>query len=316
LRRILRGEISLVYRGPGGAVAYVPQPIAYSAEASFINGLVTRLMLGRVKTAVGINSQVPSPGSATWATDPLIYESSSTWGYGDYDKSLRETLAAHPLQADAIISGWIFAEQIEKTKPDVQDAVLNLLAHRFTTKQLGEAVGYTLSYLQGYKETRATAAVTDSNIILSDLKTVLLNQSGSIQDKSSTFDPRTINDKFFSAVAVGQFDYHSSGSENAIADFLIGYNEGGIRSAEVVFADVYLLGYGKGYSDGFINGYATGFAEGERQAAAHKNFFEQLNVFVGQVAHVTDNVRAISGNVATISSNVAKVVAVVSAIFG
>ena len=47
-------------------------------------------------------------------------------------------------------------------------------------------------------------------------------------------------------------------------DFLLGFNQGSVRAAEVVYADTFLLAYGVGYSDGFRDGYSKGYAEGYR----------------------------------------------------
>jgi hypothetical protein len=173
-------------------------------------------------------------------------------------------------------------------------------------------VGYTLSYLSGYEraaqQPHAAGTPTDQ-MILTALALTSLEQA---QDVSTHADTPTIagfiNQRFYEQT-VDQFYSITTtvpvpAGENLsnIRDFLIGYNQGGIEAADVVYGEVFSLGYGIGYSDGFADGYAKGYAEGYRIGysagwsagwnAAPKGFwvgfggfFDGVTKFIGEAAH-------------------------------
>jgi hypothetical protein len=249
----------------------------------------------------------------------------AVWNNPKYAGAIADCSAKNPISADAMLFGWHFGDKVDAKGRAAREAVYRLLSHRLNVRTLGEAVGYTLNYLQGYEESTAAAQPDIKNSdILAQLQQTLVDQAGAIAGTNTEF--RDANDKFFSAIAAAlraSADSSTKAKAKAAArgkdnlrELLVGFNQGSLRSAEVVYADVFLLAYGRGYSDGFSNGYSAGYAEGYKSGKASRGgFWGEVNHFLDDVNDITKNVRGIADDVTKVADDVAKVVEVLGGLF-
>ena len=300
--------------------ADVPEPVFQTVVGSFINGFVTRLLLGdlqdaMLKVAPG-KGQVPNLPSV-----PTTFPQRSTSSEGfeanvwpanvGFDDVVATVLTANPVQGDATMCGWYAAQELWKSETEYRDAAKALLKMRLDTRRVGQIVGYTLNYLSGYAanqtEKKAAADPTGVPAILSHLGTISRADASAMA--TGTQSPyQQLNLALYTAT-LALFSPTAGPIDDVtwqhFYDFLVGFNEGTVRAAEVVYADTFLLAYGIGYADGFRDGYSKGYAEGYRAgysggwAAAPRTFFGGLNGFLGDVrstAGVTRSViKAIGG---------------------
>jgi hypothetical protein len=295
--------------------ADVPEVVFWTAQSAFINGLVTRLVLGQYEAAMQSSSHkfhtVPPLPKPIIRFPRTQFEQQNLWPTNKpIQDVVRDVLSKTPIQGDALLYGWYAGEALwsPQSEQRFRDAVWSLLGMNYDMRRIGQMVGYTLSYLQGYSQNlaygRAAAAAANDADILKNLGTISASsaQDAAMRDTVPSQDgvppSAWLNQVLFTAVT--NADYSAAvGSPNnkqellvSFRDFLKGYNQGSIQAADVVYADTFLLAYGIGYSDGFSAGYAKGYSEGYRagysqgQADASSSFFGQLGSFLNDAGSI------------------------------
>lgn len=299
--------------GPGGIGDYVPEEVMQGAEAAFINGLITRLALGELTRSqtdeAGQIIEVPKAPKASWNVKLNQYTIASQWNKKSYEDVLRDTAYNYPVQGPAILEGWALGDIVDGDAR-LREATWRLLRLRIDTPDIGQAVGYTLNYLEGYqKGLKVRAQQAPKNPPGAELT---LGKSSMEEAKKAALAPTsyaTVNEKVFNLLVIAMTSGDLKHDDRArVGQFLSSYNLGSIRAAEVVYADVFALAYGMGYADGFRGGYARGYSEGYRAGTE-----DATDDFIGRLSELADKVGPMVKNVQKISENVAKVVVVLSA---
>jgi hypothetical protein len=301
--------------------ADVPEPVFESSVAAFINGFVTRTVLADFEDAMLKANPRKNPipdlasPSTTFPPNPRSPFEDIAWENNvGFDTIVTRVLTKTPIQGDATLCGWYAAQQLAHADQAYRDAAKALLKMRLDTRRVGQIVGYTLSYLSGYSanqiEKKAATDAAGSQGILDHLGALAKSGAENVGrvNPANTFGQ--LNNALYTAVIAGFAQSTSSTSAAAQSksfhSFLLGFNQGTVRAAEVVYADTYLLAYGIGYADGFRDGYSKGYAEGYRAgyaagwAAAPRSFFTGLDSFLGDLGDVLGTVVDVIGVVGSL----------------
>lgn len=241
----------------------VPASAAHIVSASFIPGLVARLMLAKFGDRSSENFLTELDLLAP-QKEQLVT------GYGNsadsFEKQFTLISAAKPLQASGFFLGWNAGGDLKGASPAVVSAIWNLLRSRFTWDELGELTAYGLSYALGFMRVQVVLEAANTPAgggVLASPQDVLnkLRDDPRIGELGRAVGAlfKSLADAFLEAKigqSVGKAQLES------FRDFLVGYQLGGLHAAEDVFVDVLRVGYGIGYSDGFRVGYTKGYADG------------------------------------------------------
>jgi hypothetical protein len=307
--------------------ADVPEVVFWDAQAAFVNGLVTRLVLGQYEAAMQKSSHkfhsIPALPKPIIRFPRNAFEQPAVWPANTSIQTVVSAqLAKTPIQNDALLYGWYAGEALWSTQSEqrFRDAVWSLLGMSYDMRRIGVMVGYTLSYLQGYSQNlkvgRAAGAPSLDATILQNLGTISTQSAldaatrDTVPSQDGVPPAAWLNEVLFSTMEDGEYSTALGSAANKpellslYRDFLKGYNQGSIRAADVVYADTFLLAYGIGYSDGFNAGYAKGYSEGYRagyaagQADASDSFWGQLGSFLqdaGSIASFGSTALAVIG---------------------
>ncbi len=260
--------------------AFVPIPVADVVESNFLNGLVTRLILGHLSRL----QQLPATGidfaSIGNAVPQIPDEYNKAGSYsvsaGTFEKATGDLLRDYPVQPMALFLGWKAGEELDALTGqnlDFRNDVWKLLIHRFSTAQLGEMTAYTLNYLVGYASCQRIQALAANNANPparnTDIPSIFasLSQDEGVNASKALLSGfhRTLVGEFY---ALTQNNKISASAKEVLlsndAEFLNGFEAGTIAAADQIFRDVFQLAYGLGYKDGFRDGFAQGYATGWR----------------------------------------------------
>jgi hypothetical protein len=250
-----------------GFEADVPEVVLYLAESAFVNGLVTRLVLEEYANALERANphyrQIVDIPRFLQSFSPGTFEDPNVWPPGrTFAQVIDAVLTKRPLQGDAILYGWYCGQQLVNSESRYKTAVWNLLKYRVDMRRVGEIVGYTLNYMEGYAKNKEVPVRGPTNdAILANLAEVSITGAQRLADFHSsgaagTPDGLWLNDVLYTAIIQAYLEVAKrppgAGRTKALSmysDFLTGFNQGAIRAAEVVYADTFLLAYGLGYAD-------------------------------------------------------------------
>src|SRR5262249_56744953 len=127
-------------------------------------------------------------------------------------------------------------------------------------------------YLEGYANnlliTRGSSPGNDQAILdnLARVSTTSATDIAQFEAKALPGIPNGLwlNEILHAALVQGFASAANTSEKTKYSELLLGFNQGAIRAAEVVYADAFLLAYGIGYADGFRDGYSKGYSEGYR----------------------------------------------------
>jgi hypothetical protein len=294
-----------------GFAKQVPIPVADSVTANFINGLVTRLILGEYARAWKDGTTI-SAGDLSFAKYvmtpgfPDMNNASSYPANVKFEADLATLLQNNPVQPAGLLWGWKAGDELDALV-GTDDAkyradVWRLVKSRFTSADMGRMVAFTLSYLTGFiKNERIVSIAASSPQPLDKLNTT------QIFDKLSTDTgvdfARLLLSQFHSSLiaefyALSQNDKLPSevkqDSLARVAGLIRGFESGSIAAADQVYIDVFQLAYGLGYKDGFRDGYAQGYAAGYRDgyAAGYAQAWKEANVVIQKLQRELDNAKS------------------------
>jgi hypothetical protein len=289
----------------GPAKILFPYQVAKLLAASYLHGLITRLVLDKYKQAWS-NATPPVP---LWTDLPLVPKppsgpnphpvatamDASSWA-NKYLLNLTSTLVspakwmalstAHKglnytqclndftdssLQAAGIISGWLAGDTITDptvplaTRTACQTAIWKLVGDQYNFNEIGLMVGYTFTYLNGFIANERTRAAITANPV-----------SPATTDPNS--GPTTIYGNFCNNVAA-----NNQGNVTPLATVFFNFVVGefyAIASVDATraakyqqFIEGYSLGltigadvlYSQLFEEGFQLGYTIGFRDGYAQ---------------------------------------------------
>jgi len=293
----------------------VPFDVAESAEAGFVQGLVTRLVLfeyqraeagwkrastgyGRVDATTLALLQMKGVGqlSATPIGNELLLP--ATYTTGSADDTIKEYLASHDIQPTAILYGWQAGDQLavsfSQNKRDYLRATWTLLLQRYNAYDIGRIVGYTLNYLTGFVKSQRIQALIASGAIsppVSDRSAILdflANDKGvvNLESLTSAFDNTLIEQFYAESINTTGVDMAATRRRlNLTGQFLTGFEQGTHDGVDVAYADIFNLAYNSGYNNGFRNGYQAGYAAGERDGyvLGYTVAWKQANVVIANL---------------------------------
>jgi hypothetical protein len=297
-----------------GLEADVPEVVFWTAQSAFVNGLVTRLVLDRFEDV--LNKVSPNSHAVPSLPKPIFQfprdgfeKPPGGWGNDQpIEQVIQRVLKQNPIQGDALLYGWYAGDALAKSDDKFKAAAWSLLQRSYDVRRIGQMVGYTLSYLEGYAQNlqygRPVGTAVQEQTILDNLAAISI-QAGNETALRSTVRQQDgvppaawLNETLFTAVTNEQYNTAVGSAPDRLKNlarfktFLQGFNQGSIRAANVVYADTFLLAYGIGYADGFNDGYAKGYSEGYRAgyaqggADAQRSFFGDLGNFLDDVGKV------------------------------
>lgn len=279
---------------------YVPLSVVDQIESNFLNGLVTRLMLGQYERSL------KNPASElSWAKNvpvpnlPKEFSQPASYTTGAFEDNVANLLRDHPVQPMGMYLGWRAGEELDALSGEdehFRQDVLTLLRGRFTPAQFGEMTAFTMKYLVGYVKCSriqqiiiggAAGAATPST---NDIAAIFKNLSNDDEVSASA----SLVSGFHRAV-VGEFYALSLNTSltgkkrermlSSDAAFINGFEAGTVAASDQVFVDVFQLGFGIGYKDGFRDGYAQGYAAGWRDgyAAGYAQAWKEAQVVIDKL---------------------------------
>lgn len=252
----------------------VPAPAAEIFAIHFVNGFVTRYVLGEIRGSLpkGVNAPnldfiVPSSGNEPKIPADFVLKSS--YKDGAFLESLSGLLEKHSLQSIGLIYGWKAASQLfDSREAKYQQAAKKLLLNRFDTVDLGRITGYTLDYLStfAYIASLRNAAAGGPGAPLTNEADIVAKYKSDTRVGSLKRLGDTVNDFF----AAAQHQLARSDEKNdlrpACADayfkFTTGFAQGRSDTTPIIFAKIYKTGYVIGYDVGFREGYDKGYKDG------------------------------------------------------
>jgi hypothetical protein len=310
----------------------LPVPAAEELEAGFINGFVTRLFLQpRIETAIGgraaldlppplqINLQFSAAATYTNAPDggdPNAIEVT-------FSQRLRALLEADPLQPRGLLLGWKAAGSLG-SNPEARKAAWNVVSLRFSPRQIGRIVGFTLNYVVGYARMRAIAdpgqpldqllARIHSDETANQARSLLASVNemiGAEEYAHTSLHGDTSEYRFFNKAKL------AFSAATAYHYFVVGYHEGSVRAADEIFDGVFQLAYGIGYQQGFKAGYAKGYSDGFK--AGQDQAWAVANQRIRQLEKELDDARSFGrfcNDVSNVVRTVGSVVQTVGQVIG
>jgi hypothetical protein len=313
------GPASSIFITLDGFGAQVPISVAASMEANFIDGFVTRLVLGQYQAfwksnaadygalpsnfSIDIGTVNANQGDLLLYSDPATYpkyQPDSTGKLGpSFEQDLSAQLAASPIASIGMLYGWRAAEQLEKI--DQRDpshqllkAAWTLLKYRFNFERIGEMTAYTLNYLSGAAENsriqqiaqgQTPAKITDLNAIVAAVG----SDPKIIAAKKFLISFQNVTEAEFYALARNTQSHFDSTERRRLVteyyNFIVGLHDGIAKSADQHYIDsldlAFGLGYNAGFRDGYSVGYAAGFADGF--AAGSAAAWQAANVIISSL---------------------------------
>lgn len=282
----------------------VPIPAAAVFATNFTNGLVTRLVLGEYVRSWRERGVSLPTNILDLSIDARSFDTGQLDAYvqiGSYkdkdklkqfDKALSELLQKVSLQSGGMLWGWQAGTQLDRFRDSQADkakltAVWALLKNRYSVRQLGEIVGYTLNYLLAYSQVQAmlkakgikkgpdaeslvvqgignASAVADNMALVSSFQDALLAE---LQAASAASGPGQV------------------ASVERARQFLQGFDRGSFDASDHFFYVVFREGYEVGYNDGFKTGYSKGYAAGYHDgfSAGYNDAWAKANEVMGQL---------------------------------
>jgi hypothetical protein len=289
MREVANGRLvsmCVVLDGIAGGV--LPVEAAEVFSTGYAYGYVTRVVIGGYVENQGTLSLIGKRGLPQIPAQFIDIKSYQQAPGFVYQANLPRLLQEYDLLAAGMLYGWKAADELETDKiknPAYAKAAWSLAKSRFTTGQMGEAVGFTLNYLLGY----IRAALTRDKAT-NDVKEIHNNLCGDpeVQKAKSLvtlFHSTLLHEHHMFALNTKM---PANDRENILQhykEFIEGFNAGSVNASEDVFVRVFELGYRAGYKDGFKDGYAKGYADGYRDGYIDGNqaAWNQANKIIEQL---------------------------------
>jgi hypothetical protein len=312
-----------------GFAKLVPVPVADSMEANFINGLVTRLILGEYARAWKANGASIDASGLSFTgliSTPQFPDMTAVGSYPanvTFDAAIATLLQSNPVQPAGLLWGWKAGDDLDALvgtgNEKYRNDVWRLVRGRFTSEDMGRMVAFTLNYLTGFIKNDRIVQIAATNTDQPRLNTTdIFNRLS--QDTGVNF-ARTLLSQFHSSL-VGQFyslsqnaklsNNDKSDSLARVAGLIRGFETGSIEAADQVYIDVFQLAYGLGYKDGFRDGYAQGYAAGYRAgyAAGYAQAWKEANVVIQRLQQELNDAKSQNsfwGTLGTVASVVGTV---------
>jgi hypothetical protein len=331
--------IFVVLDGFGSAV---PISVANLMEANFTNGLVTRLVLGEL-----VREWQSYPHGSVLTADKLsfgdppftaligdAFVNTASYQPGEtFGDAVQSILEKNPVLPAGILWGWQAGDELDAlTGGDLKfrTDVWKLITSRYSLSDIGEMTGFTLNYIIAFANNARIVSITDNSPMLGDAD--ILRQLA-LDDTMITYK-KMLSD--FNQVLIASFYAISRNSSlhnendkgkllSAYYSFMTGYSKGNIKSSDVIYDDVFTLGFGIGYKEGFRDGYSSGYAAGYKDGFASgykaawdaaRQMIDDLNRQVSTLTNQTGNSGGFLDTLGTIGNVVETAVGVIGAIFG
>jgi len=288
-----------------------PIPVADSVEASFINGMVTRLILGEYARAWKANGGAIDPADLSFArfvNTPQFPDMIAAALYpanSSFAADISSFLQNNPVQPAGLLWGWKAGDELDALvgtgNAKYREDVWRLVKSRFTSNDMGRMVAFTLNYLTGFIKNDRIVAIAATNQDPGKL------DSTKIFDKLSTDTAigfaRLLLSQFHDML-IAQFyalsqnaNLKNDEKQDALArtaSLIRGFESGSIEAADQVYVEVFQLAYGLGYKDGFRDGYAQGYAAGYRDgyAAGYAQAWKEANVVIQKLQRELDDAKS------------------------
>jgi hypothetical protein len=294
-------------------------PLTYAATQIVSNammaGLATRLILDSYNAAWGSNINldlgVTGFGLKTAITklstdlmNPKSWHEKGT--FAEIHRSLTDSAST---QAAGIVLGWIAADSIlqiadNKKRTDCLRSIWRLIGSKYSTRDLGAIVSFTLNYLIGFIRNRRTIDIInggtkipsqrDLGIILQELTAQVLQdpRDNELIALTQNFH-RMLVDEFYAIARKDVSSTFPAGDRQTALEqyrgFLVGFQRGTMVAAELLFKETFSsafdIGYAMGFRDGYAQGYAagwqagydTGYAEGKAVGLGLSNALTQVS---------------------------------------
>jgi hypothetical protein len=263
----------------------VPFDVFKIIQANFINGLVTRLLLGeffriwgKYPDMAGLKTDLLLLGDlnvTAMIADRYQYTQlySENWAKGDsFDDIVAKTEGNDPLAPAGILWGWHAGDELDalQDSDDIhwRNDVWKLLIARYSLEDIGQMMSFTLNYFIGFlKNERIKSSATADDPQVTDDATLLSQLAG---DENIVLAKTLLAN--IHAILVTEFYVFSHSDARppvervrisaAYTAFLRGFFKGGIAAADQLYDEVFRLGFGIGYRTGYRDGYAAGFKAG------------------------------------------------------
>jgi hypothetical protein len=304
------GPASSVFIVLDGFGAQVPVSVADAMEANFINGFVTRLILGQYASywqndsspasgtgykpskgftidIAGVNSNQQCLNSYSSAATYPPYAPPGT-NAPSFEADIATQLQSCPITSIGMLYGWQAAEDLEKTDSTDPNHLLlkaawKLLKYRFSFEKMGEMTAYTLDYLNGFAENSrvksiisnpggpGSGTVTDINTIVKGVA----QDSDIVAAKKFLVSFQNVTEIEFYALSKNTNKHFDPVARLRLTtqyyNFIVGLHRGIAKAADQQYVDTFDLAFGLGYAAGFRDGYALGYAEGYTDGFAAGN---------------------------------------------
>lgn len=265
-------------------------PIAHADvyESNVQAGLVARLMMsGMLRDECPGDLPDPIPSMQRLAAEHQEYfgpKGPDQWmdkgidrdvARRNYQNLLLSNLAMSGISGTGVLQGWNLGGLILRAEPQTRSAVVALLRHRYSLRELGVLTGYSLEYIRGFASTCAAVDI---------LKRSGQEQPSVTEISAAISSGGDLNDmgKFLRAVETailwkGSDPSLGEESRNLHLVFAQGFGEGRRRSHDDLLANIcqisYQIGYLNGYEQGRVEGFRAGWRAGYDQAT--KDFLKK-----------------------------------------
>jgi hypothetical protein len=295
-------------------------PLSYGAAQIISNammaGLTTRLIFEKYNEkwsqfglpGINLNLGIKSFGLQTaitkLSTDLTTPKSWKQSGLTTFEQIQSLLMDSASTQAAGIILGWIAADSILALPAAKRDEAIKgiwkVVGLRYTNRDLGALVSFTLNYLIGFIRNKRTIDIINNQkpaeerrieVILQYLTDHVLNEprNNNLVQTAINFH-KMLLDEFY---AIAQKDvtggFSLADKKAALQEyraFLDGFQRGSMVAAELLFRETFSSAYDIGYARGFRDGYAQGYAAGW-QAGYDTGFSEGKAVGMGLSSALT-----------------------------
>ncbi len=271
----------------------VPIPVAEVVEASFVNGLVTRLLLGEYQRMWKKNLNLSFATNSAFNAiigDAFVQPANySAPNPAEFSAAVKSILANNPVQPVSLLYGWKAGDDLDAlvgTDVKYREAVWKLLGSRFSIQDMGRMVAFTLTYLSGYSKNQRIVAIINGGTAdaVKDPTKILDNLASdpnitTAKNMMSGFIQNIIAEMY----VISRNTTMEAGERDKLVGlyygFIKGLTSGASDAADQVYLDVFKLAYGLGYQTGFRDGYAEGYAAGYKDgyAVGYKNAWAEAN---------------------------------------
>jgi hypothetical protein len=213
------------------------------------------------------------PVMSTFAAS--TFEQVSIWKVGTpLTVVVSQVLQNSTFQPNAIFYGWYAGELLDSpANANARKAIWDLLSFRYNMRLLGESVGFTLNYLEGFERGRqlrnavALAPAPYQATTYVDLCTGQLIANfvpiGGAVNSCQILGPHfgvdaQINERFYSLLVnlsdkIALDTSMSAGTKEReikiMGAFMVGFNQGGLRAASVSYDELFWSGYNLGLTN-------------------------------------------------------------------